>query len=327
MSELRWLRADASFVEVANCEVPAGGCVNWLQRANDDDDARLRVAHWPTPHGMQAKGTVLLLGGYAEFIEKYFETVGNLLQRGFAVLTFDWRGQGMSSRVLTDDDDGFHRGYIESFDVHLSDLQLVVSYLDSLALPGPQYLIAHSMGGNLALRLLQDQPHRFEKVVLSAPMLGLIGIPTWFVCVMSSWYCRQGRGERYAWGSKPLNLAQPVNVVTSCTARFERTMRILRKEPQLLTSGVTWGWLRAAANSMRHTKKRAFLRSIDRPVLLFSAGRDRLVGRVGHRRLKKCAQRVRHVVLDESLLERFTEVDSVRNFLWQEIDEFFDVRH
>ena len=56
------------------------------------DGVNLRFARWAPPPGR--KGTVVLLQGRAEFIEKYFETVRDLRARGFAVATFDWRGQG-----------------------------------------------------------------------------------------------------------------------------------------------------------------------------------------------------------------------------------------
>src|SRR5262249_62139395 len=58
------------------------------------DGVNLRFARWAPPPGR--KGTVLVLQGRAEFIEKYFETVRDLRARGFAVVTFDWRGQGLS---------------------------------------------------------------------------------------------------------------------------------------------------------------------------------------------------------------------------------------
>ena len=50
-----------------------------------------------------ARASVVLFGGRGEFIEKYAtEVVGELLARGFAVLSMDWRGQGLSSRMLAD---------------------------------------------------------------------------------------------------------------------------------------------------------------------------------------------------------------------------------
>ena len=47
-----------------------------------------------------ARGTVVLLHGRNECIEKYFETVSDLTAMGFWVATFDTRGQGGSERLL-----------------------------------------------------------------------------------------------------------------------------------------------------------------------------------------------------------------------------------
>jgi lysophospholipase len=76
-------------------------------RVATPDGVELRFVRWAPPAG--AKGTVCLFGGRGEFIEKYFETVRELRQRGFAVATMDWRGQGRSSRQLPDP----RKGYVD----------------------------------------------------------------------------------------------------------------------------------------------------------------------------------------------------------------------
>jgi hypothetical protein len=48
----------------------------------------------------EAKGTVVLLQGRSECIEKYFETINDLTARGLWVATFDWRGQAGSDRLI-----------------------------------------------------------------------------------------------------------------------------------------------------------------------------------------------------------------------------------
>ena len=77
----------------------------------------------------QPRGTILLLTGRGEFIEKYAtEVVGELLGRGFAVIALDWRGQGLSYRPLADHE----KGHIDSFDTYLADLKL---FLQSVVAP------------------------------------------------------------------------------------------------------------------------------------------------------------------------------------------------
>ena len=61
------------------------------------DGVLIRYARWAPPPGR--KGTVCVFQGRAEFIEKYFEVVRDLRARGFAVATFDWRGQGQRCRL------------------------------------------------------------------------------------------------------------------------------------------------------------------------------------------------------------------------------------
>src|SRR5499426_1951201 len=73
------------------------------------DGVSLRFARWAPPPGR--KGTVCLFQGRSEFIEKYFETVRDLRARGFAVATLDWRGQGLSQRLVGDR----YRGHVGSF--------------------------------------------------------------------------------------------------------------------------------------------------------------------------------------------------------------------
>ena len=63
------------------------------------DGKELRYAITPASTH-PAQGTVIILQGRNECIEKYFETVRDIAARGFTVATFDWRGQGASSRLL-----------------------------------------------------------------------------------------------------------------------------------------------------------------------------------------------------------------------------------
>ena len=60
---------------------------------------------------VEPRGTVAILGGRGEFIEKYFEVAEDLLSRGLAVATMDWRGQGGSERPLRN----ARKGHVDDF--------------------------------------------------------------------------------------------------------------------------------------------------------------------------------------------------------------------
>jgi lysophospholipase len=56
---------------------PPGGVVEWV---TEGDGVRLRTARWMLP-ARECRGTVVLIQGRTEFIEKYFEVVRELLAR------------------------------------------------------------------------------------------------------------------------------------------------------------------------------------------------------------------------------------------------------
>src|SRR6202049_4419931 len=107
-----------TLVSIPANPVPDGAVEGTLKTR---DGVSLRFARWSPPPGR--KGTVCLFQGRAEFIEKYFETVRDLRDRGFAVATLDWRGQGMSDRALRNP----RKGYVRNFDQYETDLETFVN--------------------------------------------------------------------------------------------------------------------------------------------------------------------------------------------------------
>src|SRR5437763_667997 len=110
------------------------------------DGVLLRYARWAPPPGR--KGTVCIFQGRTEFIEKYFEVVRDLRARGFAVATFDWRGQGLSQRPLYDR----YKGHVESFAEYETDLETFMREIVLPDCPPPLFALAHSMGATILVQ-------------------------------------------------------------------------------------------------------------------------------------------------------------------------------
>ena len=81
----------------------------------------IRYAYWRATR-QPAQGTALVLPGLGEFIEKYHETVDDLLKRGFEVYVMDWFGQGLSTRPLANR----HKLHVLGFGRYLVDLAKLV---------------------------------------------------------------------------------------------------------------------------------------------------------------------------------------------------------
>ncbi len=111
------------------------------------DGMKLRYAVFRSGASV-AKGTVVILQGRNEYIEKYFETIRDLTARGLWVATFDLRGQGGSPRLIKK---RRSHGHVRRFSDYERDLD---TFLEKVVLPDtrlPFYLLGHSTGGLIAL--------------------------------------------------------------------------------------------------------------------------------------------------------------------------------
>ena len=189
------------------------------------DGAELRFARWAPPAGR--KGTVCVFTGRAEQIEKYFETVRDLRDRGFAVAMIDWRGQGHSSRRLRDP----RKGYVRDFSDFEIDVETFVQQVVLPDCPPPFFALAHSMGGAVMLRVAHAGKRWFDRMVLTAPMIDLPGHRTGFAARALLRFLRlTGQGGRYIpGGSDELVGASSFvnNPLTSDPVRYARNAAIL----------------------------------------------------------------------------------------------------
>ena len=293
----------------------SGGTVHWLA----GEGVRLRAAHWPGA----GTGTVLLLHGRTEFIEKYLETVTELRRRGYAVWTLDWRGQGRSTRLLVDP----VPNHVRSFDDHLRDLeQLIASAEPTLA--RPFLVLGQSMGAHLALRLMARRPDLFDRAVLAAPMIDFLrpGRMPLRVAHMLAWSACAvpGMAGRFAPGTGHIpDRQRPFegNPLTSCARRFAADLAWFDR-PGLAVGGATWGWLRAAAASVAAMRHPGFAGRVTTPVLLVLAGADALVDNAAARRLAARLPDAKLVEIAGARHELLREHDSHQALLWQAFDAF-----
>ncbi|MBU0795707.1 MAG: alpha/beta hydrolase [Alphaproteobacteria bacterium] len=295
----------------------AGGRVGWLTA---EDGIRLRYAVFPV---VKPRGTFLVLPGFTEFIEKYLEPVGELTQRGFQVVVLDWRGQGKSDRALSDR----HKGHVLHFDHFQADaVQLLDEVAAPLAAGGPLYALGHSMGGHNLLRLLHDRPHQFRCAIAVAPMIDVWSghFPPWASRYIARLLAKMAPNH-YVPRTGPYDPETKRfvgNPLTSDPDRFERTKDLIRGDQELALGGPTWTWLKSAFDSMDMLSSPAYAAAIHTPVLLASAGRDRIVRSPAQHRLALHMPACTLVDFPDAQHEILLERDDIRQAFWQAVDAF-----
>ena len=286
------------------------------------DGTTIRNGLW-SPESKNPRGSIVLLGGRKEFLEKYAETTADLNQRGFAVFGFDWRGQGLSSRMLPDR----LKGFVRHYDDYVQDLADFFQRVVQPEAVRPIYVLAHSMGGHVALRYLHRQPAGIDKAILVAPMLDINTkpFPPWLVRGLA-WLGRHiGLEEALVPGSdKRTNFDRPFegNPLTADPRRFAVEKNAVVQNPDLALGGVTFAWLTATFASIAHIRRPGFLEGVRTPVLMVAAEADRVVSVAAQksacRRLPYC----RLLVIADARHEILMETDAIRSRFWEAFDAF-----
>ncbi len=285
--------------------------------------ATLRAARFEPAPDVPARGVCVLLNGQTEFIEKYFEVIDELRERGFAVATMDWRGQGGSTRMTEDS----RKSFVGDFSEYDEDLDTLMNWVVTpmLAEGEKPVALAHSMGAHNLLRLLARRPASFAAAVLCAPMIAISFRGQNELLVRSVVRYQLWRGKRAGWvwgmeGRDPHKVTFNTQLVTSDPQRFERTQMLLREQPDLRLAGATWGWLAAALRSMDWLRGQAA--AVSTPLLVVGAGKDRICISPAAKDFARRALAADYVEISEAEHEILMERNAIRAQFWLVFDQF-----
>ncbi|HAQ08734.1 MAG TPA: phospholipase [Bacillus bacterium] len=122
-----------------------------------------------------AKAVIVMIHGAMEHHQRYGWLIEMWRSSGFHVIMGDLPGQGMTTRA--------NRGHINSFDEYIIEVKewLQAAYDFDL----PVFLLGHSMGGLVAIRMLQEERFELAGVILSSPCLGLVSSPSKMLDMLS----------------------------------------------------------------------------------------------------------------------------------------------
>lgn len=273
--------------------------------------------------GQGSRGTVVLLGGRGDFMERYFETMSELIAMGFTVASVDLRGQGGSQRLLKNT----YRGHVVSFSHYEADIEALMNGLVLPQCPPPYFAVGHSTGGNVMLRVLRK--HRwFEKAVICSPLLGLLygGWPRPLAASLVFAANSFGLG----WLFLPGQLRKPMgredfdrNPLTSDRWRWHRDSGILEAAPHLGLGGPTFAWLRAARHAVASLKG-VGRRRFNAPVLILASGFDKVVDNEAIRALARRTPGVALCFVPEAKHEILSEAAIFRRQFFAAFESFVD---
>jgi lysophospholipase len=283
---------------------------------------RLRYASWQ-PVLRERRGTVCIFPGRAEFIEKYFEAVGELRRRGFAVAVLDWRGQGGSSRLTRNP----FKGHVNDFLEYEEDLSLFMKAVVLPDCPAPYFALGHSMASMVLFSAATKRGCWFTRMVMTAPMVKIAGLP------LSQQLCRQladgltmfGFGKRAVPGDKTRfrqDQAFEGNSLTSDRERYARNLSVLQARPELAVEVPTIGWLKAALEAIERVGREQFAPRVRVPVLMLAAGDDQIVSSEAVEQLAMRLRAGSQIVLRGSRHEILQERDTIREQFWAAFDAF-----
>ena len=223
-----------------------------------------------------SKGSIVIVHGLSEFINKFYEFIYYSLNQGYNVFIYDQRCHGLSGR-LTDQLDLLH---VDRFNDYVKDLSQFVETVVKKIADEPIYLYSQSMGGAECALYLAQNSDNIEKAVLAVPMFQPV------VDVVPFRIARAGVGfARHFYGnktkfllSKEFNPDIKYNESQGTSrARFEHNMKMRRENPNYRSTPMSFGWTYNSLIVRKSIFKSKNIKGIKTPILLLTAKQDRVV--------------------------------------------------
>ena len=292
---------------------------------------QLRYAHFKSPI-QGVRNSIVFQQGRGTFLEFYSIIIIPLLEKGFDVWMYDLSGQGCSTRLLSiehhDEETVKCMQHIDSFDLYLQDM---TAFVNNVVLPqtnGGLILGGYSTGAHLALRYLQtEENHPFQSAFLISPLL-LLKMPLynrlsnnllWFVSYFFDL-------KKYCIGAghiDPIFLTSfEVNGYTSDERGYKEMKELCKQYPAHVMGGISWGWLRAATESIRHLWTKNSINKISIPVMLMTGEKDTIVDIRFNTNFSKRLKQCTHIIFSEGRHELFRETPEIKEVFWKELTAF-----
>ena len=316
-------------VAIPEAPVPDSGTAEWFSGAGG---IALRAVLFAPPQvknggsakGSALKGTAIVSPGRSEPLEKYFEVVRELLDRGLVVLIHDWRGQGFSARLTSER----LKGHAEGFMPFVKDYGLLLDHFES-RLPKPWIAVSHSMGGVLTLAALAKGETRIAAAIFTAPMFAVnTGDRPYSQSRALTWAAAHSPlRSKFLFGARgdPSTHTFETEGLTHDKARYETYAAQLRACPDLALGNITWAWLDSAFALTGWLWSSKGVEAIDIPVTVLQAELDDRVSNPAQGEMVARLKKGRLLEVKGAFHEILMETDEKRAVFWQAFDALLEI--
>lgn len=282
-------------------------------------NCRLHYRYWLTP---EATAALVLVPGRIEAAHKYAEVCADAVAAGYQVFILDHRGQGLSDRLTGDK----QIGLVLDFDDYISDLGTWFHQIRQLTTL-PFIALAHSMGGAILARYLQDATKlKPTAAIFCSPMWGLPtapmshGFAKWLALTISQLNQGISRHFWYGPGQQPYQ-EKPFldNDLTTCPERYQWFRQLYQQYPQYQVGGASWTWLACALQACQELSAGSIP---EIPMLLLQAEHERVVDNSAQNKLWQHWQQGSPIIIAKAQHELLCGEDWQRQLLYSAINQF-----
>ena len=190
-------------------------------------------------------------------------------------------------------------------------------------------MLSHSMGGHIGLKFLHDYPNIIKKAVFVSPMFNIktSSVARLISQTITKIACASGFSEYFVFGGKKYDSTRSnlkKNIFSHDSLKFNIQADAIKKNPDLALGGVTWGWLNAAYNSIDILLQKNYASTIETPVLIINAQKDKLVKRSSQKKIHKNLPNCMYVSIKGAYHEILFEKQNIRDVFWDHFDRFIN---
>jgi lysophospholipase len=295
------------------------------QQENHD----IHYIYAPSAQKDASKGTVVMTHGYLEYGALYYDTIKRYQELGYHVFMMDFFGFGRSARPYPDKPNMPSKNGIKE---HVNDLDDFVTYIvhkhSAYMHDQPLFMSTNSMGGQVGLIYMENNPNAFTGAILSSPLthVNYLNLPD---------FCRPLVQTAISWGNKigladiPMAKSWDVlrkrnlkNGLTDYGVRDHLIGEIHNGDADMSVSVPSWGWLESTFATSAAIMKPAFLKSIQTPLLWGTAGKDSFIDLKSHYDAVKHIDTVNHVFFPEGIHALWRANNEVLELWWGHIEDF-----